>query len=193
MKTLVIDAYDSFVHIIVEYLKQLDMNPVVLRNDVISLEQIEEMSPDMILLGPGPGHPKESKYIEIINYFKGRIPILGVCLGHQAIGLAFGSKVIKANHLMHGKISIIKNDGKGCFKGLNNKVNAMRYHSLVIDNDNLGGELSITATAVDDGYIMGIRHKKYPIEGLQFHPESIGTDEGMIILKNFRDNYVFGL
>ncbi|NSB13545.1 anthranilate synthase component II [Clostridium beijerinckii] len=190
MKTLVIDAYDSFVYIIVQYLKEMDMNPIVFRNDKISLQKIEELSPDMILLGPGPGHPKDSYYIEIINHFKGEIPILGVCLGHQAIGLAFNSKVTKAKHLMHGKTSIIENDGKSCFKGLKNKFKAMRYHSLVIDNDNVGDELKITATSTDDGYIMGIRHKYYPIEGLQFHPESIGTEEGKLILKNFKDEYV---
>ncbi|AJH00772.1 anthranilate synthase subunit II [Clostridium beijerinckii] len=190
MKTLVIDAYDSFVHIIVQYLKEMDMNPIVFRNDKISLQKIEELSPDMILLGPGPGHPKDSYYIEIINHFKGEIPILGVCLGHQAIGLAFNSKVTKAKHLMHGKTSIIENDGKSCFKGLKNKFKAMRYHSLIIDSNNVGDELKITATSMDDGYIMGIRHKYYPIEGVQFHPESIGTEEGKLILKNFKDKYV---
>jgi anthranilate synthase/aminodeoxychorismate synthase-like glutamine amidotransferase len=190
MKVLVIDAYDSFVHIIVQYLKQVNMNPVVFRNDQISLDIITKISPAMILLGPGPGHPKDAGYIEIIDRFKGRFPILGVCLGHQAIGLAFGSKVIRAKHLMHGKESIINNDGKGCFSGIGPQLRAIRYHSLIIDGDNVGNDIQVTAKSVDDGYIMGVRHKHFPIEGLQFHPESIGTENGIRLFKNFRDTYV---
>jgi len=190
MKTLVIDAYDSFVYIIVQYLKQAEMDPIVFRNDLIYLEKIEELLPDMILLGPGPGHPKDAGYIEIINRFKGRIPILGICLGHQAIGLSFGSQVIRAKHLMHGKESIIRNDENGCFEGLKPELKAIRYHSLIIDRDNLGEELQLTATSIDDGYIMGVRHKYFPIEGLQFHPESIGTEYGINIFKNFKNTYI---
>lgn len=190
MKTLVIDAYDSFVYIIVQYLKLLDMNPVVFRNDKITLDKIKQINPNMILLGPGPGHPKDSGYIKIINRFKGEIPILGICLGHQSIGLAFNSQIIRAKNLMHGKESIIKNDGKGCFNNLSSQFKVTRYHSLIINDNFVGKDLEITARSLDDNYIMGIRHKVFPIEGLQFHPESIGTECGMELLNNFKKIYV---
>ncbi|HEV3156239.1 MAG TPA: aminodeoxychorismate/anthranilate synthase component II [Candidatus Baltobacteraceae bacterium] len=190
MKSLVIDAYDSFVYIIVQYLKQLGMNPTVVRNDQITPRGLEGLSPDMILLGPGPGHPRDAGYIEIIHQWKGKIPILGVCLGHQAIGLAFGADVIRASHLMHGKESSIQHDGKGCFSGMNHGFLAMRYHSLILDQKHIGDDLEVSATAADDGYVMGIRHRQYPIEGVQFHPESIGTESGLQIFDNFRLRYL---
>ena len=190
MKTLVVDAYDSFVYIIVQYLQQAGMGPIVRRNDHVSLGEIADIAPDMILLGPGPGHPKDAGYLEIIEKFKGQVPILGVCLGHQAIGLAFGANVVRARRLMHGKESRIHHDGKGCFHDAPHPLRAIRYHSLMIDGDCVGNELEVTATSSDDGYVMGVRHRTLAIEGLQFHPESIGTDFGIQFFQNFRSRYV---
>lgn len=190
MKSVVIDAYDSFVYIIVHYLKVLGMNPVVARNDKITPKALERLAPDMLLLGPGPGHPQDAGYTEMIHHWKGKIPILGVCLGHQAIGLAFGASVIRAKKLMHGKESPIRHDGKGCFQGMNPGFSAMRYHSLILDPSTMGKEIIVSARAEDDGYVMGIRHSRYPIEGVQFHPESIGTESGLRIFENFRLRYL---
>lgn len=191
MKTLVVDAYDSFVYILVEYLKQLDMNPIVYRINEISIDLIEKVSPDMILLGPGPGHPKDAGYTEIIHRFKGQIPILGVCLGHQAIGLAFDCKISKACNLRHGKKSLITNDQQGIFQHFDSPCLVTRYHSLIIDKKDFNNdELIITSNSMDDHYIMGVRHKKYSIEGIQFHPESIGTINGLEMLQNFKKRYV---
>ncbi|WFU44605.1 aminodeoxychorismate/anthranilate synthase component II [Bradyrhizobium sp. CB82] len=189
MKTLVVDAYDSFVYIIAQYLSQAGMNPTVVRNDYISIAKIERMNPDMILLGPGPGHPADAGYVDIIHHFKGRIPIMGVCLGHQAIGLAFGAEVIRAKRLMHGKDSRINHDGRGCFAGAPPDLTAVRYHSLIIDGARIGNELEVTALATDDGYVMGVRHRHYSIEGVQFHPESIGTEFGIKFFDSFRRTY----
>lgn len=136
MKTLVIDAYDSFVYILVEYLKQLEMNPIVYRSDEVNNQLIQELNPDMILLGPGPGHPKDVGYIDIIDRFKAQIPILGVCLGHQAIGLAFGCDIVNANNLQHGKKSYINHDGKGVFKSIDSPCLVTRYHSLIVSENN---------------------------------------------------------
>jgi anthranilate synthase/aminodeoxychorismate synthase-like glutamine amidotransferase len=190
VKALIIDAYDSFVYIIAQYLKQADMNPVVYRNDEISLNAIASMAPCMILLGPGPGHPKDAGYVEIINRFKTSIPIMGVCLGHQAIGLAFGAQVVRASRLMHGKESRIFHDGQGCFLNAPHELRAIRYHSLIIDRNRLGDELRLTATSSVDGYVMGVRHRTLPIEGVQFHPESIGTEFGIQFFQNFRTTHV---
>jgi anthranilate synthase component 2 len=190
MNALLIDAYDSFVYIIVQYFASLGVNNTVKRNDEIRIEDVELMNPDLIVLGPGPGHPSQSKYIELINQFKGKIPILGICLGHQAIGMAFGSQVGKAQHLMHGKVSEISHDGAGVFKDIKKGFKAMRYHSLIIDKDTLSEELKITATSTDHDYIMGVRHKTLPIESLQFHPESILTEDGIKLLDNFLKVYV---
>ena len=191
MKVFLIDAYDSFVFIISQYLEQLGLETHVERNDVPNLiERIEASAPDFCDLGPGPGHPQDAGYIEVIQNFKGRLPILGVCLGHQAIGLAFGGAVIRASHVMHGKISAIDNDGLGVYAHTGGRsIKATRYHSLIIDNEGLPGELAVTSTSTDDGYIMGVRHADYPIEGVQFHPESILTEDGLGIFKSFIDQH----
>lgn len=187
MKVFLIDAYDSFVFIISQYLEQLGLETHVERNDVSDLiKRIEAYAPDFCVLGPGPGHPQEAGYIELIQHFKGRLPILGVCLGHQAIGLAFGGSVIRAANVMHGKISTIINDGQGVYAHTNGKsIKATRYHSLIIDNKNLSEELEVTSISSDDGYIMGVRHLEHPIEGVQFHPESILTEDGLGMFKSF--------
>ncbi|AMW85395.1 aminodeoxychorismate/anthranilate synthase component II [Pseudomonas yamanorum] len=191
MKVFLIDAYDSFVFIISQYLEQLGLETHVERNDVPDLiERIEAYAPDFCVLGPGPGHPREAGYIEVIRHFKGRMPILGVCLGHQAIGLAFGGSVIRASHVMHGKISTINNDGQGVYTHTEGRsIKATRYHSLIIENQGLPRELAVTSTSADDGYIMGVRHADYPIEGVQFHPESILTEDGLGIFKSFIEQH----
>ena len=190
MNTLVIDAYDSFVYIIYQYLLKAGVNPTVVRNDKITQEAIEAKAPDAIVLGPGPGHPAAAHYIEIIQRFAGRIPIMGVCLGHQAIGQAYGGTVGRASHLMHGKTSLIEHDGAGCFKDQPQPLRATRYHSLIIEDEGFPAELTVTARAQDDGYIMGLRHRTLPLESVQFHPESILTEQGMRIFTNFFDRYV---
>ena len=186
MNLLLIDAYDSFVYIIYQYLKSLGANVDVIRNDKLKLEDIESKSYDGIVMGPGPGHPSEAGYIEVIHYFKDKIPLFGVCLGMQAIAMAFGGKVIKAKHLMHGKTSIIKHANIGCFEGLSDNLTVTRYHSLIAEEITFPyNELEITAHSIDDGYIMGVKHKVYDIEGVQFHPESICSAEGDLIFRNF--------
>ncbi|MBK5354691.1 aminodeoxychorismate/anthranilate synthase component II [Pseudomonas sp. TH41] len=191
MKVFLIDAYDSFVFIISQYLEQLGLETHVERNDVPDLiKRIEAYAPDFCVLGPGPGHPQDAGYIEVIQHFKGRLPILGVCLGHQAIGLVFGGSVIRAAHVMHGKISTINNDGRGVYAHTDGKsIKATRYHSLIIDRKDLPEELAVTSTSSDDGYIMGVRHLEHPIEGVQFHPESILTDDGLGIFKSFIEQH----
>ncbi|HEU4327156.1 MAG TPA: aminodeoxychorismate/anthranilate synthase component II [Roseiflexaceae bacterium] len=190
MKALVVDAYDSFVYIIHQYLLKLGVQPTVVRNDQISLEQIAVQSPDFILLGPGPGHPADARYVDIIQRFGGHTPILGVCLGHQAIGLAFGGQVLRAEHLMHGKTSQIRHDGRGCFAARPNPLRATRYHSLIVGEEGLPPCLEITARSGDDGYIMGLRHRELPIESVQFHPESVYTQDGLMLFQNFLTAHV---
>jgi anthranilate synthase component 2 len=187
MKVFLIDAYDSFVFIISQYLEQLGLETHVERNDVPDLiKRIELYAPDFCVLGPGPGHPQDAGYIGIIQHFKGHLPLLGVCLGHQAIGLAFGGSVIRANHVMHGKISTINNDGQGVYAHTSGKsIKATRYHSLIIDDKDLPQELAVTSFSSDDGYIMGVRHLEHPIEGVQFHPESILTEDGLGVFASF--------
>jgi anthranilate synthase/aminodeoxychorismate synthase-like glutamine amidotransferase len=191
VKVFLIDAYDSFVFIISQYLEQLGLETHVERNDVPNLiERIEAYAPDFCVLGPGPGHPRDAGYSEVIHHFKGRLPILGVCLGHQAIGLSFGGSVVRAANVMHGKISTINNDGRGVYAHTNCKpIKATRYHSLIIDKKDLPEDLIVTSTANDDEYIMGVRHLEYPIEGVQFHPESILTEEGIKIFKSFIEQH----
>ncbi|MFF0608084.1 anthranilate synthase component II [Nocardia tengchongensis] len=184
MKVLLVDAYDSFVHIIDQYLRALGAETVVVRSHSQTLTELAELAPDAIVLGPGPGHPKVSGHVEIIREFGDRVPLLGVCLGHQAIGLAFGGRVRLADNLMHGKTSEIEHDGDGVFRGLEVPATVTRYHSLVVDRP-LPEDLMVTATSVDDGYVMGLRHRFRPIEGVQFHPESITTESGMTMLGNF--------
>jgi para-aminobenzoate synthetase component 2 len=182
---LVIDNYDSFTYNLVQYLGELGEEVVVRRNDEIDLDGIAAMKPDHILISPGPCTPNEAGVsLAVIDRFKGEIPIMGVCLGHQAIGQAFGGDVIRAERLMHGKTSPIQHDGRSLFEGLPNPFTATRYHSLIVKRETLPSELEITAETTE-GEIMGLRHKKYPIEGVQFHPESIITEHGLTILRNF--------
>jgi anthranilate synthase component 2 len=182
---LMIDNYDSFTYNIVQYFGELGENVSVFRNDRITLAEIEELAPERLVISPGPCSPEEAGIsVEAIRYFAGKIPILGVCLGHQAIGAAFGGKVVRSAFLMHGKTSPIHHDGRELFKGLPNPFEATRYHSLVVERDTLPAPLEITAW-VADGEIMGLRHRELPIWGVQFHPESILTLCGMDILRNF--------
>ena len=185
MKILLIDNYDSFTYNLYHYLSSLKCNVVVYRNDKITINQIKRKKFDRIVISPGPGLPKNSGYCpKIVKYFAPKIPILGVCLGHQIIGQVFGSKIIHAKKLMHGKLSVIKHKNKGILKGLNKTFEATRYHSLIVDKKNLGKNLIITAVT-NNKVIMGIMHKKYNVHGVQFHPESIKTRLGIKILKNF--------
>lgn len=182
---LVIDNYDSFTYNLVQYLGELGEEVVVRRNDEIDLEGIASLNPDHILISPGPCTPNEAGItLEVIERFKGEIPIFGVCLGHQAIGQAFGGKVIRAERLMHGKTSPIHHQGESVFAGLPSPFTATRYHSLIVERETLPDCLEITAETVE-GEIMGLRHKQYAVEGVQFHPESIITDHGHQMLRNF--------
>lgn len=182
---LVIDNYDSFTYNLVQYLGELGEEIVVKRNDEIDLSGIEELAPDHILISPGPCSPNEAGIsLSLIDHFKGKIPILGVCLGHQSIGQAFGGEVVRAEKLMHGKTSPILHDGKSIFEGLESPFTATRYHSLIVRRETLPDCLEISAETAE-GEIMGLRHKEYAIEGVQFHPESIITDHGHTMLRNF--------
>ena len=189
MKILVIDNYDSFVYNIAQILGELGAEPVVVRNDKITLEQVKEMNPDGIVISPGPGHPADRKYFgvctDVIRELGPKTPILGVCLGHQGIVHAFGGKVINAKKVRHGKTSPIEYTKDRLFENVANPFKATRYHSLVAEQDSIPECLEVTAKALDDGEIMGIKHKQYPIEGVQFHPESVLTGEGRRILQNF--------
>jgi para-aminobenzoate synthetase component 2 len=181
----VIDNYDSFVYNLVQYLGALGARACVRRNDETSLAEIEALEPEGILISPGPCSPLEAGIsVDVIRYLAGRIPILGVCLGHQAIGHAFGGVIRRAISPTHGKLSAIEHDGRGVFKGLDNPLNVVRYHSLVIDQQSLPNDLTVTAVA-PDGEIMGVRHRTWLVEGVQFHPESIFTDGGQRLLHNF--------
>ena len=185
---LVIDNYDSFTYNLVQYFGELGEDPVVVRNDAITLDAIAERAPAAIILGPGPCTPSEAGItIPVIQRFGATIPILGVCLGHQAIGEAYGGRVIRAPRgVMHGKTSRIGHDGTGVFAGVSNPLEVMRYHSLVVEHASLPADLVITATAVDDPTeIHALRHRVHPVHGVQFHPESIGTPEGKRLLENF--------
>ncbi|MFB5269043.1 aminodeoxychorismate/anthranilate synthase component II [Paenibacillus enshidis] len=182
---LVIDNYDSFTYNLVQYLGELGEEVTVKRNDEIDLQGIEDMAPDHILLSPGPCTPNEAGItLDVISHFKGKIPIFGVCLGHQAVGQAFGGNVIRAERLMHGKTSPILHKGSSVFEGLPSPFTATRYHSLLVERSSLPDCLEITAETAE-GEIMGLRHKKFDVEGVQFHPESIITDHGHQILRNF--------
>ena len=182
---LVIDNYDSFTYNLVQYFGELGQDIRVYRNDKITLKEIESLKPEKIVISPGPCTPKEAGIsVDLIKQFAGRIPILGVCLGHQSIGYALGGEIIHAKKLMHGKTSMINHDGKTIFKNLPNPFEATRYHSLVIERESIPDELEISAET-DDGEIMGVRHKEYIIEGVQFHPESILTKVGKDLLRNF--------
>ncbi len=187
---VLIDNYDSFVYNLVQRIGEIDSDRVmkVYRNDKITLDAIEAEGPERIIISPGPGTPEHAGIsIEVIRRFAGKCPILGVCLGHQSIGSAFGAKIVRADRLMHGKTSAIDHDGRGVFAGVLNPFTATRYHSLIIDPDTLPGDFEVTARTSDqpDREIMGIRHRSMPIEGVQFHPESFLTDEGHKLLANF--------
>ncbi len=183
MKVLIIDNIDSFVYNLYQYVGELGAEVIVRRNE-ISTRGVKKIAPDKIIISPGPGIPENAgNSVAVIKEFGEKIPILGVCLGHQAIGVAFGGVVARASNLMHGKTSEIKHDGKTIYRGVDNPFIATRYHSLAIEK--LPEELEISATSVEDGIVMGVRHRRYSIEGVQFHPESILTSEGKKIIKNF--------
>ena len=180
-----IDNYDSFTYNLVQYLGELGADIEVYRNNKITIREIEKIKPDKIVISPGPGTPEKAGIsVDLVRAFAGKIPILGVCLGHQSIGYAFGGKIVHAKKLMHGKASTIQHDGKTIFKNIPNPFEAIRYHSLAIKKDTLPADFKITAES-EDKEIMGIRHNKYFLEGIQFHPESIMTKVGKDILKNF--------
>ncbi len=182
---LVIDNYDSFTYNLVQHLGELGAELDVRRNDALTVEDVERLAPDRIVVSPGPRTPREAGIsVALIQRMAGRAPILGVCLGHQAIGEAFGGRVVRAPYLMHGKTSQIRHDGKTIFGGVAQEFTATRYHSLIVERDSLPAELEISATTAD-GLIMGLRHKELPVEGVQFHPESVLTDAGKRILQNF--------
>lgn len=183
---LMIDNYDSFTYNLVQYFGQLKQEVIVKRNDQISLQEITDLNPDQIVISPGPCTPDAAGIsLKTIEHFAGQIPLLGVCLGHQSIGQVFGAKVVRANKVMHGKNSLIKHDGQGVFRGLNNPLNITRYHSLVIDPGSLPSCLEVTATVLNSNEIMAIRHKTLALEGVQFHPESIMSEQGFKLLNNF--------
>ena len=184
-RVLVIDNYDSFVYNLVQYLGELGAEPMVHRHDAVDLAAIAALEPDALLISPGPGRPEDAGIsIAAIRWAAGRIPVLGVCLGHQCVGYAYGGTVGPAGEIMHGKMSLVHHDGKGVFKGLPDPFEAIRYHSLAVYRDDLPEELEVTAWT-DKGIIMGVRHKRHPVEGIQFHPESIMTKVGHDILRNF--------
>ena len=189
MKVLVIDNYDSFVYNLVQYIGELGAEIIVYRNDQVNLEQVKKLKPDRIVISPGPGTPEDERYFgvctSILQQVSRTVPTLGVCLGHQGIIHAFGGKIVSAKKLMHGKTCTIKHDEKGIFIGVRNPFTATRYHSLAGDKYSIPTCLHVTAVAIDDGEIMGVRHAKYPIDGVQFHPESILCEDGKLVIKNF--------
>ena len=185
----VLDNYDSFTYNLVQYLGELGAEVEVRRNDQVSIGEIEALAPERIVISPGPCTPTDAGIsVELVRHFAGKVPLLGVCLGHQAIGEAFGGTLVRAKNLMHGKTSRVEHDGKTIFKGLTSPMTATRYHSLIVAEDSLPGDLEVSAHTVErDGtrVIMGFRHRKFPIEGVQFHPESVLTDEGKKLVENF--------
>lgn len=187
----VLDNYDSFTYNLVQYFGEMGAEVVVRRNDQVTIEEIEQLAPSHILVSPGPCTPKEAGIsIELIRHFAGKVPVMGVCLGHQSIGEAFGAKVIRAPHLMHGKTSEVEHDGRTIFSGISSPFTATRYHSLIVSEQDLPKELQVSAWATEsDGTrtIMGLRHRKYAVEGVQFHPESVLTSEGKKLIRNFLD------
>jgi anthranilate synthase component 2 len=189
MKVLVMDNYDSFVYNLVQYIGELGGEPLVYRNDEITFKEAMKLNPKRIVISPGPGTPEDPHYFgvcsAILQNMSRKIPTLGVCLGNQGIISSFGGKIVRAKQLMHGKTSLIEHDGKGVFRNIKNPFTATRYHSLVGDRNSLPSNIEVIAKAIDDEEIMGVRHKKYPITGLQFHPESILCEDGKKIIKNF--------
>lgn len=186
-RVLVIDNYDSFVYNIVQYLGELDARPMVHRCDSLDIDQAEQLEPDAVLISPGPGRPEDAGLSnEVISRFAGRVPVLGVCLGHQCIAQVYGAAIVRSPQIMHGKTSLIHHNGTGVFKGIPDPVEATRYHSLVVERDSIPDVLEVTAWT-DDDTVMGIRHRDLDVEGVQFHPESILTDAGHTMLANFLD------
>jgi anthranilate synthase component II len=184
-RVLVIDNYDSFVYNLVQYLGELGAEPLVHRHDELSLDEIVALDPDAVLISPGPGRPEDAGLSnEVIRWFAGRRPVLGVCLGHQCIGQVYGGDVVRAPEIMHGKTSLIRHDGTGVFAGLPEPLEATRYHSLVVARESVPDDLVVTAWT-GDGVVMGLRHRDHPVEGVQFHPESILTAAGHDLLRNF--------
>ena len=184
MRVLLVDNYDSFVYNVAQYLGALGATPLVVRNDV-SLDEMEALRPEALVVSPGPGRPEDAgSSVDAIRHFAGRIPVLGICLGHQAIGVAFGASVVRAERVMHGKLSPIRHDDGGVFRGLDNPFDATRYHSLVIDRRTLPADLVVSADTAD-GVVMGVRHRTFPLEGVQFHPESVLTAPGLKLVENF--------
>lgn len=184
-RILVIDNYDSFVYNLVQYLGELGAEPIVVRNDELTVEDAVAVNPDGVLLSPGPGRPEDAGILcSAITAFAGKTPVFGVCLGHQAIGHVFGGKVVRAPELVHGKTSIINHEGLGVFAGLDSPLAATRYHSLVVERESLPSSLEVTAST-SDGMIMGMRHREFDVEGVQFHPESVLTQHGHDLVKNF--------
>jgi anthranilate synthase/aminodeoxychorismate synthase-like glutamine amidotransferase len=182
---LVIDNYDSFTYNLVQYFGELGADPQVKRNDAITPDEVEKMKPQKIVISPGPGRPEEAGIsMELIRKFGGKVPILGVCLGHQCMGEVYGGKVVRAGRLMHGKTSPIQHDGKGVFQGLPNPFEATRYHSLIVEKNSVPSCLEVCAETAE-GEIMGLRHREHPVHGVQFHPESILSKEGKDLLANF--------
>jgi anthranilate synthase/aminodeoxychorismate synthase-like glutamine amidotransferase len=185
----VLDNYDSFTYNLVQYLGELGAEVVVRRNDEVTVAEIDSMRPERILLSPGPCTPQEAGIsIEVVRHFAGKVPVLGVCLGHQAIGAAFGGEIVRAPKLMHGKTSEVQHDGKTIFKDLPSPMTATRYHSLIVQEIGLPEDLEISAYTAENGgtrVIMGLRHKRFPVEGVQFHPESVLTGEGKKLIENF--------
>ena len=184
-RVLVIDNYDSFVYNLVQYLGELNAEPLVKRHDAITIDEVENISPDALLISPGPGNPKQAGIsVDLIKWAGGKIPVLGICLGHQCIGEAWGGEIIHAPQVMHGKTSLISHNETGLFKDIKSPFKATRYHSLIVDPTSFPNELEITAKT-DDGLIMGLRHREFEIYGLQFHPESVLTSYGHKLIENF--------
>ncbi len=184
-RVAVIDNYDSFVYILVQYLGELGAEPVVYRNDAITVDELRRLRPDGILISPGPGTPDDAGVSNgVLDELSGEVPILGVCLGMQCIGQVFGGSIVRAPAVMHGKTSVINHDSAGVFRDLPNPVTATRYHSLIVERSSVPGELEVTATC-EDGLVMGLRHRRHPTEGVQFHPESVLTESGHTLINNF--------
>ncbi|PCE30210.1 anthranilate synthase component II [Burkholderia ubonensis] len=191
MNVALVDAYDSFVYVIDLYLRTMGLQTRVLRCDDPRIDRLLAEPPSAVVLGPGPGRPEDAGYPQMIRALEGRVPVMGVCLGHQAIGLAYGGEVVRAGTCMHGKTSVVANDGTGVFAKTSGKpFSATRYHSLVIARDSVPDPLVVSAHALDDNEVMGVRHRRYPIEGVQFHPESISTENGMSIFSSFFEYYL---
>jgi len=189
LRVLIIDNFDSFVYNLAQYIGELGAETIVCRNDALTLEQAVALKPDRIVLSPGPGTPENERDFgvckQILQQLSHKVPTLGVCLGHQGIVSTFGGRVVRAKQLMHGKTSQIKHDGKGLFKGVKNPFTATRYHSLVGERNSIPDCLEVAAVSADDGEVMSVRHVEYPIEGVQFHPESVLCEDGKLIIKNF--------